>query len=198
MPGEDPRPIELLQRLLRFDTSNPPGNESDCIDYVGRLLLSAGVGTRVVGRHSARPNLIARVPGAGQAPPLLLHGHVDVFPANAKDWRHPPFEGRVADGYVWGRGALGMSGVTMFLAAVLRSRRENAPPSGDIVLALLRDGERGGDFGAKYVVQRCPELFAGIRYAISEFGGFSIDALGRRFYPIQVAEKQKCWVRATV
>jgi acetylornithine deacetylase/succinyl-diaminopimelate desuccinylase-like protein len=193
------RPVELLQQLLRFDTSNPPGNEAACIAHISRLLTSAGLQTRFVARDSKRPNLIARVPGAGRAPPLLLHGHVDVFPTKDQQWRHPPFEGRIVDGHVWGRGALDMkSGVAMFIAAVLRATAEKVLPSGDVVLAILSDEECGGHFGSRYLVERHPELFAGIRYAISEFGGFSIDFAGRRFYPIQVAEKQKCWLRAKV
>jgi acetylornithine deacetylase/succinyl-diaminopimelate desuccinylase-like protein len=75
------RPVELLQQLLRFDTSNPPGNEAECIAYISHLLTSVGLESRFVGRDPKRPNLIVRVPGAGRAPPLLLHGHVDVFPA---------------------------------------------------------------------------------------------------------------------
>jgi acetylornithine deacetylase/succinyl-diaminopimelate desuccinylase-like protein len=86
----------------------------------------------------------------------------------------------------------------MFITAVLRARAEKWLPSGDVVLAILSDEEQGGRFGARYLVEHHPRLFAGIRFAISEFGGFSINFAGRRFYPIQVAEKQKCWLRATV
>jgi acetylornithine deacetylase/succinyl-diaminopimelate desuccinylase-like protein len=187
----------LLQELLRFDTSNPPGNEGQCLAYISDLLTSAGLETRLLALDPERPNLVARVPGAGKASPLLLHAHVDVFPTERQTWRHPPFEGRTVDGYVWGRGALDMkSGIAMFVAAAMRAQAEKLPPSGDVVLAIVSDEEQGGHFGARYLVDRHPELFAGIRYAISEFGGFSIQFAGRRFYPIQVTEKQKCWLRA--
>src|SRR5919204_1114860 len=137
MTTTPPNPVELLQQLLRFDTSNPPGAEKDCVTYIDQLLTTVGLETRLLARDVARPNLIARIPGAGKAPPLLLHGHIDVFPAHDQDWRHSPFQGRIEDGYVWGRGALDMkSGIAMFLAAVLRSRAERSPPSGDVVLAI--------------------------------------------------------------
>lgn len=192
------RPAELLQQLLRFDTSNPPGNEAACVAYIERLLAMAGLETRIVARARNRPNLIARLPGAGNVRPLLLHGHVDVMPARNQRWRHPPFAGEIADGCVWGRGALDMKGgLTMLLAAVLQARTERLTPPGDVVLAILTDEEAESDFGARYVVERHADLFAGIRYAISEFGGFNLEFAGRRFYPIQVAEKQRCWLRAT-
>jgi len=193
------RPVELLQNLVRFDTSNPPGNEAACVAYIERLLRGAGLETRIVARVPTRPNLVARLPGAGNARPLLLHGHVDVMPATDQKWRHPPFGGEISDGCVWGRGALDMKGgIAMFLAAVLQARAEGMTPPGDVVLAILVDEEAESDDGARYLVENHRELFAGIRYAISEFGGFSLESLGRRFYPIQVAEKQRCWFRATV
>lgn len=185
--------------MLRFDTSNPPGNELACATYIRDLLASVGLDARLLALDPRRPNLVARIPGAGKAPPLLLHGHIDVFPTTEQNWRYPPFEGRIADGYVWGRGALDMkSGIAMFVSAVMRARAEGSLPSGDVVLAIVSDEERGSHFGARYLVDHHPEQFAGIRYAISEFGGFSIQFAGRRFYPIQVAEKQRCWLRATV
>jgi acetylornithine deacetylase/succinyl-diaminopimelate desuccinylase-like protein len=193
------RPGELLQQLLRFDTSNPPGNEAACVAYIERLLAGAGLETRVVARASDRPNLIARLPGAGNARPLLLHGHVDVVSTANQQWCYPPFAGEIVNGYVWGRGALDMKGgLAMLLAALLQARAEEITPPGDVVLAVLADEEAEGDFGARYLVERHPKLFAGIRYAISEFGGFSLYFGGKRFYPVQVSEKQRCWLRATV
>jgi acetylornithine deacetylase/succinyl-diaminopimelate desuccinylase-like protein len=116
-----------------------------------------------------------------------------------QDWTHPPFEGRVVDGEIWGRGALDMkAGVAMLVSAFLRAKREGVRPPGDLVLCVLCDEENGGDFGARFLVEEHPELFAGIRFALGEFGGFTVTAGGRRFYPLQVAEKQLCWLRATV
>jgi acetylornithine deacetylase/succinyl-diaminopimelate desuccinylase-like protein len=192
-------PVELLQRLLRFDTTNPPGGERGCIEWLHRVLGDAGLETRIVAADPERPNLIARLRGEGTVAPLLLQGHVDVVSTSGQRWTHPPFEGALADGYVWGRGALDMkSGVAMMVAAVLRIAAGGRRPAGDIVLALLSDEEAGGDLGARVLVDHHAELLDGIRYAIGEFGAFSMEIAGRRFYPIQVAEKQLCWTRATV
>jgi acetylornithine deacetylase/succinyl-diaminopimelate desuccinylase-like protein len=193
------RPVELLQNLIRFDTSNPPGNEAGCIQYVGELLRTAGFDTTVLALDEDRPNLIARLPGRGEVPPLLLYGHVDVVTTLGQDWTHPPFEGRLVDGYVWGRGTLDMKGgVAMLLAAFLRAKAEGLAPAGDVILAVLSDEEAGGDLGAKFLVEKHPEQFQGVRYALGEFGGFSMHVGGKRFYPIQVAEKKVCWMQATV
>jgi acetylornithine deacetylase/succinyl-diaminopimelate desuccinylase-like protein len=191
------RPVELLQRLLRFETTNPPGAERACIDSLRELIEARGIQTRTVGLDPERPNLIARIPGRGQAPPLLLHGHVDVVAATGA-WTHPPFAGEIADGFVWGRGALDMKGgVAMMTAAFLRAHAAATPPPGDVILCLLSDEEDGSTYGAEHVVAAHAELFDGVRYAIGEFGGFTLELGGRRFYPVMVAEKQVSWIRAT-
>jgi acetylornithine deacetylase/succinyl-diaminopimelate desuccinylase-like protein len=192
------RPAELLQQLLRFDTSNPPGNERECIEWIRGLLEELGCEVRIVAHEPQRPNLIARLPGRGVSPPLLLQGHVDVVAARGQ-WQHGPFAGEEADGYVWGRGALDMKGgVAMMLAAFMRAKAGGVQPPGDVILCLLADEEAGSDLGADFLVREHPELFEGVRYAIGEFGGFTMDVAGRRFYPIMVAEKQICWTRATL
>src|SRR5919106_2179991 len=192
------RPAELLQQLIRFDTSNPPGNERACIEWTQGLLERSGCNVRVVAQDPERPNLIARLAGDGRAPGLLLQGHVDVVPAVGA-WSKPPFAGELVDGYVWGRGALDMKGgVAMMLAAFLRAAETDTPPPGDVVLCLLSDEEAGGDYGARFVVENHAELFDGVRYAIGEFGGFTMEVAGRRFYPMMVAEKQLCSLRATL
>ena len=191
--------VEVLRDLIRFDTTNPPGNEGECIAYVQRLLTDAGVDSKLVARHDARPNLIARLPGAGEAPPLLLYGHVDVVTTAGQRWTHPPFAADLVDGTVWGRGALDMkSGVAMLLDAFLRAARGELKPRGDVILAGLSDEEAGGDFGARFLAEEHADLFAGVKHALGEFGGFSSEVAGRRVYPIQVAEKQICWLRAVV
>jgi acetylornithine deacetylase/succinyl-diaminopimelate desuccinylase-like protein len=158
-----------------------------------------GVEPRFVAGDPERPNLVARLPGKGAAPPLLIYGHVDVVPANAAEWRHPPFSADIVDGEVWGRGALDMKGgIAMILAASLRAATEGLAPAGDLIIALTVDEERGSELGAKYLVEEHPELFAGVRYALSELGGFTQWTGGRPLYPIQVAEKQRCLIRATI
>jgi acetylornithine deacetylase/succinyl-diaminopimelate desuccinylase-like protein len=192
------RPAALLQQLIRFDTTNPPGSERACIEWIATVLRDAGVEPRIVAKDPDRPNLIARLEGAGQAPAFLMQGHVDVVPAEG-GWSHPPFSGEIADGYVWGRGALDMkSGVAMMLAAFLRAAAADAPPPGDVLLCLLSDEEAGGDVGARFLVEEHEELFEGVRFAIGEFGGFTLEFAGQRFYPLMVAEKQLCVVRATL
>jgi acetylornithine deacetylase/succinyl-diaminopimelate desuccinylase-like protein len=192
-------PASLLQQLIRFDTTNPPGNEAACISYIRDLLTEAEVPTMLLARNPARPNLIARLPGQGHAPPLLLQGHIDVVTTEHQLWQYPPFEGKEVDGYIWGRGALDMKGgVAMMLAAFLRAKAEGAALPGDVVLAVLCDEEACSDDGAKYLVEQHADVFGGIRYALGEFGGFPLYLAGRKFYPIQVAEKQICWMKATV
>ena len=191
--------VELLRDLIRFDTTNPPGNEGECVAYVQRLLDDAGVESRIFARDDARPNLIARLPGAGDAPPLLLYGHVDVVQTAGQQWTHPPFDADLLDGVVWGRGALDMKGgVAMLVDAFLRAARGELKPRGDLILAVLSDEENGGDFGAKYLVEEHADLFEGVRHSLGEFGGATVHLGGKRFYPIQVAEKQICWLRGRV
>jgi acetylornithine deacetylase/succinyl-diaminopimelate desuccinylase-like protein len=193
------RPAELLQRLIRFDTTNPPGVEGPLIAYVKQLLDAAGIESRILARDPARPNLLARLPGRGAAPPLLLQGHVDVVTTADQDWERPPFGGEIVDGWLWGRGALDMKGgVAMMIAAVLRARAEGMVPPGDVLLLLLSDEERLGLCGAKFLVEEHAALFAGVRYALGEFGAATVHLAGRPIYPIMVTEKQYCRVRATV
>jgi acetylornithine deacetylase/succinyl-diaminopimelate desuccinylase-like protein len=192
-------PIELLQNLIRFNTTNPPGNEFDCIAYLNDLLTRAGFQTTLISRDPARPHLITRLAGRGEAPPLLLYGHVDVVTTEKQTWQHPPFEGKLVDGCVWGRGALDMKGgVAMMLAALLRAKAEGLIPPGDVVLAVVSDEEADSEYGARYLVERHADLFKDIRYAIGEFGGFALRVGQLKFYPIMVAEKQVCWMKATV
>jgi acetylornithine deacetylase/succinyl-diaminopimelate desuccinylase-like protein len=194
------RPVELLQDLIRFDTTNPPGNEGECIAYINHLLNVVGIETILPARDPSRPNLIARIPGQGNAPPLLLYGHVDVVTTENQTWQYPPFEGKVIDGYIWGRGTLDMKGgVAMMVAALLRAKVEGLMPPGDVILAILSDEELGSAlYGARYLIENHANLFEGVRYAIGEFGGYTSYVGKQKFYPIMVAEKQICIITATV
>jgi acetylornithine deacetylase/succinyl-diaminopimelate desuccinylase-like protein len=193
------RPAELLQELIRFDTTNPPGNEGECISYINYLLTEVGFETSVLARDPMRPNLIVRLEGQGNAPGLLLQGHVDVVTTEHQHWQHPPFAGEAADGYIWGRGTLDMKGgVAMMLAALMHAKAEGLSLAGDVVFAVVSDEEAGGVDGARYLVEDHANLFSGVRYALGEFGGFSMHIGGRKFYPIMVGEKQACLVRVTV
>jgi acetylornithine deacetylase/succinyl-diaminopimelate desuccinylase-like protein len=192
------RPAELLAQLLRFDTTNPPGNERECIDWVRGLLEELGCEVKVLALEPERPSIVARLEGEGSSPPLLLQGHVDVVAAPG-EWRHPPFGGEQHDGFLWGRGALDMKGgVAMMLAAFMRAKVAERRPPGDVILCLMADEEAGSALGAEFLVREHPELFDGVRYSIGEFGAFRLDVAGRAFYPVMVAEKQVCWTRATL
>ena len=192
-------PAELLCQLIRFDTTNPPGNEGECVGWIKDLCDAAGLATRVLARDSARPNLLARLPGRGAAPPILLQGHVDVVATDGQSWRHDPFGGELIDGEIWGRGALDMKGgVAMMLGAILRLAESGEPPPGDVLLCVLADEENLSAYGARFVVEQHPELFAGVKHALGEFGAARTELAGLRTYPIQVAEKRVCWTRATI
>lgn len=192
-------PALLLQKLIRFNTSNPPGDEAECIGYIRSILQAAGMETILVGAEPGRPNLIAKLKGRGNSAPILMYGHADVVPAEDRLWKYPPFDGVLMEGCVWGRGALDMKGaLAMMICAMLRAQAENVIPQGDVLLAVLTDEEAEGKLGARYLVEQHKELFKDVRYAIGELGGFTMHLAGKRFYPIMVAEKQKCCLKITV
>ena len=192
-------PVEILQNLIRFDTTNPPGNEEECIKYLNNILTDAGFETKILAKDTNRPNLITRLTGQGKTNPMLLYGHVDVVTTENQEWKYPPFEGKIAEGYLWGRGTLDMKGgVAMMVSALLRAKAENLTPPGDIVLAIVSDEEQGSEYGAKYIVENHSNLFKGIRYAIGEFGGFTFYVGKKKFYPIMVSEKHLCYIKVIV
>jgi acetylornithine deacetylase/succinyl-diaminopimelate desuccinylase-like protein len=166
---------------------------------VRSLLEEAGCETQTYSKDTDRPNLVARLEGSGDSAPLLLQGHVDVVTTSGQDWQRPPFGGELVDGEIWGRGAIDMKGaVAMFVSAFLRAAAGEVKLPGDVILVVLSDEENGGDFGAKFLVEEHPEIFAGVRHALGEAGGISQVIAGKRFYPIQLGEKQICWLKATV
>ena len=193
------KPLELLQTLVRYDTTNPPGNEVKITQYLQSLLEEAGLETTILAKADHRPNLIARLPGQGTAPPLLLQAHTDVVTTANQQWTHPPFAAEIHDGFLWGRGTLDdKCGVAMMLAAVLRAKAENTPLPGDIILALVCDEEVDGSYGAKFLVDAHPEQFDGVKYCLGEGGGPSVTMGNQKFYSIMVAEKQACPIRLTI
>jgi acetylornithine deacetylase/succinyl-diaminopimelate desuccinylase-like protein len=196
--------VDLCRELIAIDTSNygdhsGPG-ERAAAEYVAEKLDEVGVEPTIYESHPGRASVVARIPGAdpGRAP-LLIHGHLDVVPADAADWTHHPFAGEVADDCVWGRGAVDMKDMDAMVLAVLRQRmREGRTPPRDIVLAFLADEEAGGTWGAQFLVDKHPELFADCSEAISEVGGFSFTVNDdRRLYLIETAEKGIAWMRLT-
>lgn len=202
--GED-EVVDLCRELIRFDTSNygdhsGPG-ERKAAEWVAEKLAEVGLDPQIYESHPGRASTVARIAGEDPSrPALLIHGHLDVVPANAQDWTHDPFSGEVADGCVWGRGAVDMKDMDAMTLAVVRDRlRSGRRPPRDIVLAFLADEEAGGTFGARHLVDNHPDLFEGVTEAISEVGGFSFTVNEqRRLYLIQTAEKGMHWMKLTV
>ncbi|MBW1599427.1 M20/M25/M40 family metallo-hydrolase [Streptomyces sp. JJ38] len=202
--GED-EVVDLCRDLIRIDTSNygddrGPG-ERKAAEYVAEQLADVGLEPRIFESRPGRASTVVRVPGADPTrPALLIHGHLDVVPANADDWTHHPFSGEIADGCVWGRGAVDMKDMDAMTLAVIRDRmRSGRRPPRDIVLAFLADEEAGGAHGARYLVDHKPELFEGVTEAIGEVGGFSFTVNENlRLYLIETAQKGMHWMRLTV
>ncbi|GEK02449.1 M20/M25/M40 family metallo-hydrolase [Streptomyces sp. 1-11] len=202
--GED-EVVDLCRELIRFDTSNygdhsGPG-ERAAAEYVAEKLAEVGLEPEIFESHPGRASTVARIEGEDPSrPALLIHGHLDVVPANAQDWTHDPFSGEVADGCVWGRGAVDMKDMDAMTLAVVRDRlRSGRRPPRDIVVAFLADEEAGGTYGARHLVDHHPGLFEGVAEAISEVGGFSFTVNDqRRLYLIQTAEKGMHWMKLTV
>jgi acetylornithine deacetylase/succinyl-diaminopimelate desuccinylase-like protein len=185
--------ITILQKLISYNTSNPPGNEKECIYYIKGLLDDAGIESRLLCKDENRPNLYARIRGRGESAPIMLYGHLDVVGIKGQEWTIPPFEGIIKDECVWGRGALDMKGsIAIMISAVLKCLEDGITFPGDVILCFLSDEEAEGEFGARYVTEQHPGLFEGIRYAIGEFGGFPFYIGKKKIYLIQVAEKKIC------
>ncbi len=195
--------VGICRDLIRIDTSNPgdhsgPG-ERLAAEHVAGLLSEAGLDPVILESHPKRASVVTRIAGRDKnRPGLLVHGHLDVVPANAPDWRHDPFAADVADGCVWGRGAIDMKDMDAMILAVVRQRqREGRPPARDVVLAFTADEEAGGTWGARWLVDHHAGLFEGVTEAVGEVGGFSLTLAGQRLYLLQTAEKGMAWMRLT-
>jgi acetylornithine deacetylase/succinyl-diaminopimelate desuccinylase-like protein len=191
----------LASDLIRIDTSNPgdhsgPG-ERAAAEHVAGLLAEAGLAPTVLESHDKRASVVARIEGTDPSrPALLIHGHLDVVPADAADWRVHPFSGEITEDCVWGRGAVDMKDMDAILLAVLRQRlAEGRRPPRDVVVAFLADEEAGGSWGARWLVDNHADLFEGVTEAIGEVGGFSVTIGGKRLYLLQTAEKGMAWIR---
>ena len=198
----------LASDLIRIDTTNTGDprtlkGERAAAEYVAGKLTEVGYEITYVesGDHPGRGNVIARLPGADSSRGgLLVHGHLDVVPADPSEWSVHPFSGEVKDGYLWGRGAVDMKDmVAMSLAVARRLKRDGIIPPRDIVFAFLADEEAGGFHGAQWLADHHPELFEGCTEAISEVGGYSVTFKdGVRAYLVQTAEKGIRWLKLRV
>ncbi|MFN0285139.1 MAG: M20/M25/M40 family metallo-hydrolase [Kineosporiaceae bacterium] len=201
VPAAEDEVVEICRDLIQIDTSNygdgsGPG-ERKAAELVAALLEEVGLTTELVESAPGRANVVTRIAGADRSrPALLVHGHLDVVPAQAADWRVDPFAGEVEDDCVWGRGAVDMKDMdAMILASVRELVRSGRTPPRDLVVAFLADEEAGGTYGARHLVDRRPDLFEGVSEAVSEVGGFSVTLGARRAYLLQTAEKGLHWLR---
>ncbi len=202
--------VEVVSRLIRFDTTNTgeletTQGEAECAQWVAEQLAEVGYQPEYLESGApGRGNVFARLPGADSSRgALLIHGHLDVVPAEPADWSVHPFSGAIEDGYVWGRGAVDMKDmVGMMIVLARHFKREGIVPPRDLVFAFLADEEHGGTYGSHWLVDNRPDLFEGVTEAVGEVGGFSLtvprpDGGERRLYLVETAEKAIKWMRLT-
>ena len=202
--------VEVVSRLIRFDTTNTgdpetTNGEAECAQWVAQQLAEVGYQPEYLESGApGRGNVFVRLPGADSSRgALLIHGHLDVVPAEAADWSVHPFSGAIEDGYVWGRGAVDMKDMVGMMIVVARQfKRAGVVPQRDLVFAFVADEEHGGKYGSHWLVENRPDLFEGVTEAIGEVGGFSLtvprpDGGERRLYLIETAEKAIRWMRLT-
>ena len=195
--------VQLCQELIRIDTSNfgsdPGPGERLAAERVAELLDEVGIASELLEPEPGRTSVVARWEPEGvdtSISPLLVHGHLDVVPANADDWSVPPFSGEVVDGCVWGRGAVDMKDFDAMVLSVVRARaRAGAAPRRPIRLIFTADEEAGAGLGARWLVEKHREVVEGCQEAIGEVGGFSLTVRDDlRLYLIQTAEKGMAWL----
>jgi len=193
--------ISICQTLIRIPSVNygdGKGDEAAVAAKVVELLLEAGIDSEIFESAPGRCNVIAHIKGVDEKRPgLVVHGHLDVVPANADDWSVDPFSAEIKDGMIWGRGAVDMKNMDAMIIAIFRMwARKGIKPPRNIVLAFFADEEAGSLFGSRWMVAKHPEVFKGCSEAISEVGGFSVTVPGnKRLYFIEAAQKGIHWMR---
>jgi len=195
--------ITLCQEMIRIPSVNHGeglGDEKAMAEYVAKKLTEVGIKSELIETAPNRVNVVAKVEGADQnRPGLVLHGHIDVVPANAADWSVDPFSGVIKDGFIWGRGAVDMKDMdAMILATVRMWQRIGYKPPRNILLVFFADEEAGSNYGSRWLVKHRPEIFDGYSEAVSEVGGFSVTITGEhRLYLIEAAQKGIQWMKLT-
>ena len=189
---------DLLSRLIQVDTTNPPGNETAAAELLRDYLAESGVESELYAKVPERANLVARLPGRGGGPSLLLLSHTDTVVADASEWQVDPWSGELRDGEVWGRGALDMKGeVAASAAAIASLAREGFEPSGDLIFVAAADEEVGEGFGLPWLCSEHPDAVRA-DYALNEGGGERVELGGRAFYLCSTAEKMSSPFRLRV
>lgn len=184
-----------FKTLIRFKTVNPPGDEKPAAEYLAELFRKEGLEPEVLDSAENRANVVCRLRGNGDKPPILLNGHLDVVPVELDKWSCDPFEAIEKDGCIYGRGAVDMKNmVTTSAMCLLLLKRAGVPLKRDLIFCGVADEETGGDYGAQFMVNEHPERVRA-EYSISEVGGFPLEMFGTRFYLIQVAQKGMCWLK---
>ena len=195
--------VKICQDLIRIPSVNfgeGKGDEKAVAEYVVASLAEVGIAATIYESAPNRCNVIANIPGADTTRPgLVVHGHIDVVPANAEDWSVDPFAAEIRDGMIWGRGAVDMKNTDAMILAIIRKwARTGYKPPRNIVLAFFADEEAGMTFGSRWMAAKHPEVFAGCSEAISEVGGFSVTVGdGKRLYFVEAAQKGIHWMRLT-
>ncbi|CAL9377206.1 hypothetical protein C1708_05290 [Streptomyces sp. DH-12] len=195
--------VTFTSDLIRIDTTNRGGGdcqERPAAEYAAARLAEAGLEPVLLERTPGRTNVVARLEGTDpSADALLLHGHLDVVPAEPADWSVHPFSGEIRDGVVWGRGAVDMKNMDAMILSVVRSwAREGVRPRRDVVIAFTADEEASAEDGAGFLADRHPHLFEGCTEGVSESGAYTFhDGQGRQFYPIGAGERGTGWMRLT-
>jgi acetylornithine deacetylase/succinyl-diaminopimelate desuccinylase-like protein len=180
---------ELLQELIRVDTTNPPGNETAAAELLRDYLEASGVSCELYARIPERANLVSRIPGRGNGPSLLFLSHTDVVLADPSEWAADPFGGELRDGEVWGRGALDMKGqVAASAVAIASLARDGFEPAGDLIFAATADEEVGAGFGAQWLCETHPDAVR-CDFVINEGSGDRVELGGKPFYLCAVSEK---------
>jgi acetylornithine deacetylase/succinyl-diaminopimelate desuccinylase-like protein len=194
--------LDIARDLIRLDTTNPGSTEERAAEYIADLLTSVGITFEVLEPEPGRCSLIARSVTGQPAglPPLVLHAHLDTVPVQPDGWSHDPFGADVADGFLWGRGAVDMKvAAAMLVKLQLELARDELRARRDLIVAYFADEEMGGVLGSHWVTTERPDLFAGAEVALGEIGGFNIDLPnGRRAFLIQTAEHGLLWIRIVV
>ena len=195
--------VKICQDLIRIPSVNfgdGKGDEKAVAEYVVASLAEVGIPAKIYESAPNRCNVIANIEGFDTSRPgLVVHGHIDVVPANAADWSVDPFAAEIRDGMIWGRGAVDMKNTdAMILAIVRKWARTGYKPPRNIVLAFFADEEAGMTYGSRWMAAKHPEVFAGCSEAISEVGGFSVTVGdGKRLYFVEAAQKGIHWMRLT-